>query len=362
MPDLPTSVTAPTQRLRAVEAAVVTLRRGMPAILGGDGEPPLALLAAETADLAGLASLERSATGPLWLLLVPDRAKALLPGPLPPGQVVALDATGLTLEEVRALADPTHRPLGETPPLSALHVPDGAAAALALAVLARLLPALLCAPALGRVGPPAADVLRHAALSASALVRVSEAQVPLEDAADTRLVAFRSSNTGAEHYAVLVGRPELAAAPLVRVHSECFTGDLIGSLRCDCGSQLRGAIQRMAAEGAGALLYMAQEGRGIGLPNKLRAYALQDRGLDTIDANRSLGFAADERDFQVAAAILHDLGLVRVRLLTNNPDKITALTRLGIDVASRESLLFAGNGVNDRYLHTKATRFHHLPE
>ncbi len=131
---------------------------------------------------------------------------------------------------------------------------------------------------------------------------------------------------------MLVGRPEDAAAPLVRVHSECFTGDLLGSLRCDCGAQLRGAIRRMAAEGAGALLYLAQEGRGIGLANKLRAYALQDRGLDTLDANRALGFAADERDFLAAAAMLRQLGLRRVRLLTNNPDKLAALAAHGIDV------------------------------
>ncbi len=361
MPDVPSALTAPTDRLRAVEAAVIALRRGMPAILGGDSDPAVALLAAETADLAGLASLDRSAGGPRLLLLSAERAKALLPA-LPPGPIVALEAAGLTLEEVRALSDPTHRLAGPNPPVMPAVAPPGAEAGLALAVLARVLPALLCVPAPGRVGPPPADVLRHAALSASVLVRVSEAQVPLEQAPDTRVVAFRSSDTGAEHYAVLVGRPELAAAPLVRVHSECFTGDLIGSLRCDCGPQLRGAIARMAAEGAGALLYMAQEGRGIGLPNKLRAYALQDHGLDTVDANRALGFAADERDFQVAAAILRDLGLVRVRLLTNNPDKIATLAAHGIDVAGRESLLFAGNGWNDGYLHTKATRFRHFLE
>ena len=202
----------------------------------------------------------------------------------------------------------------------------------------------------------------HAGRSAAALVRVSEATVPLEDATDARVVAFRAPSSGVEHYAVLIGRPEDAPAPLVRVHSECFTGDLLGSLRCDCGTQLRGAIGRMAAEGAGALLYLAQEGRGIGLPNKLRAYTLQDRGLDTLDANRALGFAADEREFVTAASMLRLLGLRRIRLLTNNPDKLAALAAHGIEVAGRASLLFAGNGVNDRYLETKATRFGHLPE
>src|SRR4030095_2400690 len=114
-------------------------------------------------------------------------------------------------------------------------------------------------------------------------------------------------------------------APLVRLHSECFTGDLLGSLRCDCGQQLRGAIRRMVEEGAGALLYLSQEGRGIGLVNKLRAYALQDRGLDTLDANRALGWGADERNFLVAAAMLRELGIRRLRLLTNNPGKLAAL-------------------------------------
>jgi GTP cyclohydrolase II len=149
-------------------------------------------------------------------------------------------------------------------------------------------------------------------------------------------------------------------APLVRIHSECFTGDLLGSLRCDCGAQLRGAIERMGQEGAGVLLYLAQEGRNIGLVNKLRAYTLQDRGLDTLDANRALGWGADERNFLIAATMLDMLGLHHVRLLTNNPDKIAALIACGVDVVGRESHLFAPNGVNDHYLATKAERFGHL--
>ena len=146
----------------------------------------------------------------------------------------------------------------------------------------------------------------------------------------------------------------------MRVHSECFTGDLLGSLRCDCGPQLRGAIRRMAEEGAGVLLYLAQEGRGIGLVNKLRAYALQDRGLDTLDANRALGWGADERNFLVAATMLEELGIRRVRLLTNNPDKLAALAACGVEVAGREPHVVAPNGVNDAYLATKARRFGHL--
>ena len=148
----------------------------------------------------------------------------------------------------------------------------------------------------------------------------------------------------------------------MRIHSECFTGDLLGSLRCDCGPQLKGAIHRMGEAGAGVLLYLAQEGRGIGLVNKLRAYAMQDRGLDTLDANRALGWGADERNFLLAATMLEAIGIARVRLLTNNPEKIASLSALGIEVVNRESHTFAPNGVNDHYLATKAARFGHMFE
>ena len=356
MPDHALPLTNPLLRLQAVEAAMETLRRGMPAIVAG--ETPLAVLAVETADAAGLDALSRVAGTAPTLVLTAARAAALLPAGEVPDGPVGLDVAGLSLTAIRSLADPTFPPSRRDPPLA--RVPEGAAAALALAVLSRLLPALLVSPVVAGAGVAAADILDHATLTAGCLVRVSEATVPLEDVADARLIAFRTPVSGIEQYAVLVGRPEDVPAPLVRVHSECFTGDLLGSLRCDCGDQLRGAVRRMAAEGAGALLYMAQEGRGIGLANKLRAYALQDRGLDTLDANRALGFAADERDFRTAAAMLHQLGLRRVRVLTNNPEKLAALAAHGIEVVGRESLLFAGNGVNDRYIQTKATRLGHL--
>ena len=355
MPDHPSPTLTQPERLVAVEAAIAALRRGMPVVIGAS--PPIAVLAVETADEASMAALRRLVRADPVLLLSANRAEALLPPGS--GPAVALEAGQLDLDALRALADPTRPALRAAPPVAA--IPEGAEAALALAVLARLLPALLAAPAHGRIGVAPADVMAHAALVATTLVRVSEAAVPLEDVADARLVAFRSPGSGTEQYAILIGRPEDQAAPLVRVHSECFTGDLLGSLRCDCGDQLRSAIRRMAQEGAGALLYLAQEGRGIGLSNKLRAYTLQDRGLDTLDANRALGFAADEREFLTAAAMLQQLGLRRIRLLTNNPDKISSLAAHGIEVVARASLLVAANGVNDRYLQTKAIRFGHLP-
>jgi GTP cyclohydrolase II len=250
------------------------------------------------------------------------------------------------------------------------EAPGSAPAALALIKLARLLPAVLAAPLRADAAARAAEmhlltvtadeVLAYPQAMAAKLTRVAEAQVPLEGAADARIVAFRAPDAGVEHLAILIGHPERAEIPLMRLHSECFTGDLLGSLRCDCGAQLRGAIRRMAEEGAGVLLYLAQEGRGIGLVSKLRAYALQDRGLDTVDANRALGWGADERNFMVAATMLEALGVHRVRLLTNNPDKVSALVACGVDVVRRESLAFAPNGVNDHYLATKAERFGHL--
>jgi GTP cyclohydrolase II len=248
--------------------------------------------------------------------------------------------------------------------------PGAAAAALALAKLARLLPAVVAAPV--RPGwaslpagadlltVPAGDLLSYPTLLAASLTKVAEVAVPLDAAPDARLIAFRALDQGIEHMAILVGNPAAETAPLVRVHSECFTGDLLGSLRCDCGPQLQGAIARMAAAGAGAVLYLAQEGRGIGLINKLRAYTLQDRGLDTVDANRALGWQADERNFHIAAAMLQALGMTKIRLLTNNPEKVASLVACGIDVVERVPHEFAPNGVNDGYLATKARRFGHL--
>jgi GTP cyclohydrolase II len=357
-------------RLREVHRAAADLRRGTPVLL--IGPVPLILLAAETAGPRGLAELTALAAEPPVLLLAPMRAAAVLHRPLEPGTpVVALHLSTdlLAPGPLRGLADPTVEELLPTQPQAA-PVPALASAALILAKLARLLPAVLAAPIappaeaaarrLGLLGIPAADLAAYPAAAAAGLRQIASARVPLENAADSRVIAFRTEGAGIEHLAIIVGRPEAADAPLVRIHSECFTGDLLGSLRCDCGPQLRGAIARMAAEGAGALLYLAQEGRNIGLVNKLRAYTLQDRGLDTLDANRALGWGADERNFLIAATMLEALGIPRIRLLTNNPGKLAALTACGVEIVGRESHAFAPNGENDHYLATKAERFGHL--
>ncbi len=359
-------------RIRAVHRAIADLRRGTPVLLSGS--PDLVVLAADTAGAAGLAELAVLAAGPPVLLLAPVRAAALLRRPVEPGPPIALRTAGL-LEPalLRGMADPTAAQLLADPPEQAA-LPAPAPAALALVKLGRLLPAALVAPAradaaaqatrLGLLTVSAADVLAHPDADAASLVQVASVHVPLAASADARVVAFRAPDAGIEHLAILIGKPEHVGvanpAPLVRVHSECFTGDLLGSLRCDCGPQLHAALDRMAAEGGGVLLYLAQEGRGIGLANKLRAYALQDRGLDTLDANRALGWNADERNFLVAATMLEQLGIRRVRLLTNNPDKLTALAAFGVEVEKREPLVIAPNGINDHYLATKLRRFGHL--
>lgn len=362
--------------LRAVHRAVSELRRGTPVILRDAFGQALAVAAAETVSTPGLAEIAALAGVPPVLLLSPVRAAAVLLRPVPlsaPEEgVVALrlPAALIAPERLRGLADPTAELLlldGQTPELA--PQPPLAAAAMALCKLGRLLPALVAAPVPDRDVPgllsvTAAEILAYPETAATTLRVVGEARVPLEDAPETRITAFRAADGGIEHLAMIVGDPAAVLAsgqaPLVRLHSECFTGDLLGSLRCDCGPQLRGALRRMAEVGAGVLIYLAQEGRGIGLVNKLRAYALQDQGLDTLDANRALGYGADERNFLVAATMLRLLDVPRVRLLTNNPDKISALSACGVEVVSREQHIFAGNGVNDRYLATKAERFGHM--
>jgi GTP cyclohydrolase II len=240
-----------------------------------------------------------------------------------------------------------------------------AAAALNLAKHARLLPAVLVVATLP---PPIEEevlrvcvsqldrVVRQGALE---LERVSEARVPLASHEHCRLVLFRDGSDASEHIAVIIGSPDPEAAR-VRLHSACLTGDLLGSLRCDCGDQLRGAVAQLAAAGGGVLLYLAQEGRGIGLANKLRAYELQDTGLDTIEADRHLGFRADERSYVAAASMLRQLGMTRIHLLTNNLEKIDALQKAGIEVVAGERLLGAVNRHNVRYIRAKRERAGHL--
>ena len=190
------------------------------------------------------------------------------------------------------------------------------------------------------------------------LQEVARARLPIAGAPDSQVIAFTAPDLPGEQLAVIINPDQLGQAPLVRVHSSCVTGDLLHSLRCDCGDQLQAALAQMKAE-SGILIYLLQEGRGIGLINKLRAYVLQDEGLDTYAANEALGFAGDARDFQVAAQMLKHLGHTHIRLLTNNPNKLQQLQDYGIEISERVPLQSPSHAHNHAYLTAKQSRGQH---
>jgi GTP cyclohydrolase II len=244
---------------------------------------------------------------------------------------------------------------------------ERAAAAIELAKIAQRLPALLVAdiesPANALVDPPLIVVASEAVAAfrrndIHSLEIASEAKVPLQGGLSTRFVVFRNA-VGGGSVAVIVGDPDFSKPVPVRLHSACLTGDVFGSSRCDCGDQLRLALTRLKDEGGGVILYLEQEGRGLGLASKMRAYALQDAGLDTVDANTTLGYDDDERDYGIAARMLQKLNCTRVVLLTNNPAKHNGLTEAGIEVVGRKPLHAPINVHNRRYMTAKAMRAGH---
>ena len=206
-----------------------------------------------------------------------------------------------------------------------------------------------------------ADLIAYRRLHDKLVHRAAEANLPTRHG-DFTAVAYKSDVDADEHTALVMGDITTPEPVLVRVHSECLTGDVFGSLRCDCGEQVAAALEAIAEEGRGALVYMRQEGRGIGLHNKIKAYALQDRGLDTVEANISLGFDPDQRDYGIGAQILADLGLHRIRLLTNNPRKIVGLQSYGLDVVETVPIICEPNEHNRRYLETKQAKMGHMLE
>jgi GTP cyclohydrolase II len=343
---------------RDVARAIDALRRGWPVTIDA-----IAFLAVETTDDDGLAQFDGEA--PADLLISGNRGATLKLANqrdgTPAGPVRIARSGSIGLDAAIAIADPS---LDLASPLKgpfhtvALAEDEAAAqAALRLARLAGLLPAFF----LGGSGTPALAIASATVLEfdeADSLAIASRARLPTRYAEKGEVVAFRSELDATEHVALLVGEPG-GEPPLIRLHSECLTGDVLASLKCDCGPQLDDALAAIAASGWGILLYLRQEGRGIGLINKLRAYALQDQGFDTMEANVRLGFAEDERDFEVAARMLELLGQDEVRLLTNNPDKAAALTAAGITIAAVVPLKAGRNPHNTAYLDTKRKRGGH---
>jgi GTP cyclohydrolase II len=355
-----------------VDRARAELRHGRAVALQGDPQAGWLLAAAvETLSPRRLHDFEQLGL-PLQLLLTAERLQALAWPQASTPRALRL-AEGVTVAQLQALGAVLPGG-GDQALLGEAGVADAAMeAALALAKRARLTPALLVAelPATaaaawagwldGRLVHrlPAADV-SDAAPPGSALRRVSDAHVPITANEACTLVLYREIDGDAEHVAIVFGQPAADAPVAVRLHSACLTGDLLGSLRCDCGDQLRGAVRRFASLGGGVLLYVGQEGRGIGLANKLRAYRLQEAGLDTIDADRHLGFDGDERRYELAAALLAEIGIARVRLHTNNPRKAGALSGLGVDVVDFRTLAGTVNPHNERYIRVRRERAGHV--
>ncbi len=362
----------------SVERTMGELRRGRPVVVCGGGGQAMLALAAEGLTAESLNHMH-AVGGTVPSLAITGRRASVLGLAETVGKIAEVSGLGgLSAEEISALANPLVQ-TGVTNELRdrltvTVHESPGhgcASAAVALTKIARLLPAAVTAP-LQDIDDVVAWAHRHDFLTVDTgdifqfegaavrnLKQIAEARVPLSDAHDTRIIAFRPADGGREHLAIVIGSPDPEEPALVRLHSECFTGDLLGSLRCDCGDQLQGAMSEIKNAGKGILLYLAQEGRGIGLINKLRAYELQDLGFDTMDANEQLGFESDERVYLPAARMLKLLGFTKIRLMTNNPDKMNALERYGIHIAERVTHAFPSNKHNEFYLQTKASRSGH---
>jgi GTP cyclohydrolase II len=310
--------------------------------LAGLGPMELVLTSRRAAAIGAPASL----AGEAVCLPVPQGAV-----PLWPRSLAGLEAAGLAAEKIAGTGFTAGGPVE--------------AAILGLAKAARVLPAALAVrldATTARAGLTEMDVasVTDALRDLGAQERVSSALLPMGVSDAGRVHVFRPDDGEAEHYAIEIGEPDFAQPVTLRLHSACFTGDVLGSLKCDCGPQLRAAMAAMAESGGGVLLYLNQEGRGIGMANKMRAYALQERGLDTVEANHWLGFEDDQRDFRIGVQILRQIGIGRVRLMTNNPAKLAMLQDHGIEVVEHIPLKVGRTVQNTQYLATKAAKSGHL--
>ena len=344
------------------------LRMGVPVVL--DGASPVVMFSVETLTPQRLTQIKTLGTEAV-LVITAQRANTLK-APAYDGDIarIALPKTVDTawITAIANPADDLRAPMKG--PLQCQRNGDATAhrAAIKLIKSARLLPAALVVPVSGAAEFATTNALTLLDLAAtqthlaalSPLHPVIHAALPTTVSDVGRLHVFRPEDGGEEHFAIEIGKPQRDKPVLARLHSACFTGDLLGSLKCDCGPQLRAALAQMGAEGAGVLRYLNQEGRGIGLANKMRAYSLQDQGFDTVEANHRLGFEDDERDFRIGSKILKSMGFDQVRLLTNNPKKLEMMTACGLTVCERVPLKVGENPHNQAYLATKAQKSGHL--
>jgi GTP cyclohydrolase II len=334
-----------------VGRAVDALRRGSGIVVIKGGKRVL-LLPAEYLDEARYLTIRTQAS----LLITTVRAQSL--GLIPACSAVTFPAASLSYAEIAAIADPTL----PQHPLPSLSLEAGDPLLIGLVKYASLLPAALLFSGKEKPDWPVLDyddLKRYADSPLPPLVETASAKLPIAGAENAHIRSFRALHATSTHLLLTIGDIKAGSSPLVRVHSSCITGDILGSLRCDCGDQLRMALDAIKQEGAGLLLYLHQEGRGIGITNKIRAYKLQEMGVDTYTANQLLGYEDDERDFAIAAAILKHSGIDTIRLLTNNPSKLALIERSGIMVSGRVPLVAVSGRHNQSYIEAKSKKAGH---
>jgi GTP cyclohydrolase II len=360
----------------SVHRAIADLRRGTPVVFRGQSGYAAMVKPAEQVSEDSLREMANETMAQPYLLISSTRARAI--GLEPKKNVVACSI----LLSDRFGPDEILQLIGDLPlkidpsELTVLPETENSVAHVVLMLMrsARLMPAALASPIsdndtkiLARWASDSGYTLvqensikSFEEASASLLREAARAKLPIKAAPDSEIVIFQPKDGGTEHFVLIISGGDKAETPLVRIHSQCITGDLLGSLKCDCGDQLQVAIQQMADAGGGMVVYLAQEGRDIGLVNKLRAYALQDGGLDTVDANHAIGFETDHRFYLPAAVMLKALGHEKIKLLTNNPDKINQLENCGITVTDRIPLETARNPFNEDYLEVKKQKTGHM--
>ena len=347
----------------ACEHAVTDLRAGRPVRLTCPGHDDLVVLALDSAEPAAYGQFAQLSDNRHQLLLTAERARVL---GLPGTAAARLPLAGVNFDALVPLAWQRRSDASPTPGTAG---PAGAldSAAVELARLSLLLPALIAVDATpddarwqAATALPVAGLQQALATADARYAIVARTPVPLRDAGWSEFVVFRGGVAQRDQVAIIVGKPALDGDVPVRVHSSCLTGDLFGSLKCDCGDQLRHGLAQLQEKGGGVLLYLDQEGRGTGIAAKMRAYGYQHEGLDTIDADAQLGFGADGRRYEGAAAMLKALGITRIELLSNNPTKAERLAAAGITVSRRSAVTGEVTDENEQYLRTKAARAGHV--